>query len=186
MASSTWTWCSVQTVTAGLFLELGHNSASLKPIWFLSSHGISYCHIMSYCPTILPYSDLFKFPSKFLYSNIYFNSSFVSLCSCKYLSDASCEIFFFPFCLFLLELSKADDSQNLPCFCQFCSTQSSISQYMSTWISSYYLVFSPWWKHLKFLVFLLFPVNSTLLSSVLWEFSVSPYPAWLTMCPCTA
>lgn len=94
---------------------------------------------------------------------------------------------FFPlFCVFLLELSKADDSQNLPCFCQFCSTQSSISQYMSTRISSYYLVISPWWKHLNFLVFLLFAVNSTLLSSVLWEFSVSPYPTWLTMCPCTA
>lgn len=98
--------------------------------------------------------------------------------------------FFSPFCLFLLELSKADDSQNLPCFCQFCSTQSSISQYMSTWISSYYLVISPWWKPLNFLVFFfsLFTVNSTLLSSVLWEFSVivPPYTAWLTMCPCTA
>lgn len=148
-------------------------------------------HIVISCHTSLPscpYPDLFKFPSKFLHSNSHFNGSFMSLYSCKYLSDDSCEIFFPSFCLFLLELSKADYSQNLPCFCQFCSTQYSISQYMSTWISSYYLVISPWWKPLNFLVFLLFAVNSTLLSSVLWEFSVivSPYPAWLTMCPCTA
>lgn len=92
--SSTWIWCSVQTVTVGMFLELGHNPAPLKLIWFLTSHGISYCHIMSCCTAIMPYPDLFKFPSKCIYSNIYFNGSFRSLCSCKYLSYLSSEIFF--------------------------------------------------------------------------------------------
>lgn len=132
----------MQTVTVGLFLELGHNPSPLKLICFLPSHAISYCNIMSYHNVIMSYHDLFKFPSKFIYSNIYFNGSFMSLCSCKYLSASLCEIylfFFFPFCLSsgniiisLLQLSKADDSQNLPRFCQFSSIQSSISQYMSS------------------------------------------------------
>lgn len=86
-------------------------------------------------------------------------------------------------------LSKADDSENVPCFCQFCSIQSSITQYMSFLISSYYLVISPWRKPLNFLnfFFLLFTVNSTILPSVLWELCVtlSPYSALLAMVSCT-
>lgn len=61
---------------------------------------------MSYCTAILPYPDLFKFPSKFLYSSIYFNGSFMSFCSSKYLSDASCEIFFPHSASFFLSYQK--------------------------------------------------------------------------------
>lgn len=87
----------MQTVTVGLFLELGHNPLPLKLICFLPSHGISYCHIMSYHNVIMSYHDLFKFPSKFIYSNIYFNGSLMSLCSFKYLSASLCEIYLFFF-----------------------------------------------------------------------------------------
>lgn len=61
---------------------------------------------MSYCTAILPYPDLFKFPSKFLYSNICFNGFFMFLCSSKYLSDASCEIFFPHSASFFLSYQK--------------------------------------------------------------------------------
>lgn len=149
-------------------------------------------HIVISCHTALPSCPILISSSFLPNSSIPTSTSMAPSCPCVPVSIYLMSVgrFLSPFCLFLLELSKADDSQNLPCFCQFCSTQSSISQYMSTWISSYYLVISPWWKPLNFLLFffLLCAVNAALLSSVLWEFPVivSPYSAWLTMCPCTA
>lgn len=159
----------------------------------MAYHNVISCHTTkSSCRIMICSSFL---PS----SSIPISASMSPSCPCipvKYLSAFSCEIYFFFYPAPPLVtssspymLSKADDSENVPCFCQFCSIQSSVTQYMSFWISSYYLVISPWWKPLNFLnfFFLLCTVNSTILPSVIWEFCVilSPYSALLVMVSCT-
>lgn len=169
----------------------------------LSSFG--FCQVMAYhnvisCHTTMSSCHIMICSNFVPSSSIPTSTSMAPSCPCVPISIYLFSVvrsIFFPFCLSsanitisLPELSKADDSQNLPRFCQICSIQSSISQYMSSWISSYYIVISPWWKPLNFpdFFFLLLPVNSTLLSSVLWEFSViiSPYSALLAIRSCTA
>lgn len=159
----------------------------------MAYHNVISCHTtMSSCHIVICWSFL---PS----SSIPTSTSMAPSCPWLPISIYLLSIvrsIFFPLCLScdniisVLYLSEADDSQNPPFFCQFCSIQSSISQYLSSWISSYYLVISPWWKPLNFLDFFfqLFTVNSTLLSSVLWDLSViiSPYSALLAMFLCTA